>query len=129
MLAAFQKWNSALKTLDPENVIDLYAPDAILLPTVADDVRTTKEERRQYFIDFLKNEPQGELDEHHIRLVGRDSLGLPNAVSNQGIYTFELKAAGKKVQARYTFNYVREGERWLIKKHHSSAMPEATKPE
>eukprot|EP00892_Ulva_mutabilis_P003658 jgi/Ulvmu1/1664/UM114_0035.1 len=127
VLAAFQKWNNALKTLNPENVIDLYAPDAILLPTVADDVRTTKEERRKYFIDFLKNQPEGELDEYHIRLIGRDGLGLPCAVSNQGIYTFELKASGKKVQARYTYNYVREGDRWLIKKHHSSAMPEATK--
>jgi uncharacterized protein (TIGR02246 family) len=129
VLEAFKKWNNALKTLDPETVIDLYAPDAILLPTVADDVRTTKEERRKYFIDFLKKEPEGELDEYHIRLIGRDALGLPNAVSNQGIYTFKLKAEGKKVQARYTFNYVRNGERWLIKKHHSSAMPEATRKE
>lgn len=127
VLAAFYKWNAALKTGDPEQVVDLYAPDAILLPTVADDVRTTKDERRSYFVDFLKNEPQGTLDEHHIRLVGRDSLGLPNAVSNQGIYTFNLAAAGKKVQARYTYNYVRSGDRWLIKKHHSSAMPEETK--
>lgn len=129
VLQAFEKWNNALKTLDPEQVIDLYAPDAILLPTVADDVRTTKQERRDYFIQFLQNEPQGVLDEHHIRLIGRDGLGLPSAVSNQGIYTFDLKAAGKKVQARYTYNYVRDGERWLIKKHHSSAMPESTKKE
>ena len=126
VLNAFQKWNNALKTLNPENVIDLYSADAILLPTVADNVRTTKEDRRQYFTDFLALQPEGELDEYHIRLIGRDALGLPNAVSNQGIYTFELKTSGKKVQARYTYNYVRDGERWLIKKHHSSAMPEAT---
>jgi uncharacterized protein (TIGR02246 family) len=126
ILAAFYKWNNALATLNPENVIDLYSPDAILLPTVSDDVRTTKEERRQYFIDFLKKQPQGTLDEYHIRLIGRDALGLPDAVSNQGIYTFELRESGAKVQARYTYNYVRDGGRWLIKKHHSSAMPEAT---
>lgn len=30
----------------------------MLLPTVADDVRTTREERREYFINFLKNKPQ-----------------------------------------------------------------------
>lgn len=107
VLDAFYKWNSALKTLDPEAVADLYAPDAILLPTIADDVRTTKAGRTSYFVDFLANKPQGDLDEYHIRLIGRDSLGLPNAVSNLGIYTFELGASGKKVQARYTFNYVR----------------------
>lgn len=125
VLRAFAKWNSALATLDPENVVDCYAEDAVLLPTVADDLRTTKDERRAYFVDFLKNKPQGELDEYHVRLIGRDDMGLPSAVSNQGIYTFEMGASGQKVQARYTFNYVRVGEQWLIKKHHSSAMPEA----
>lgn len=127
VLDAFYKWNAALKTLDPEQVADLYAPDAILLPTIADDVRTTKAARQSYFVDFLANKPQGELDEYHVRIIGRDNLGLPSAVSNQGIYTFVLGASGKKVQARYTYNYVRSGDRWLIKKHHSSAMPEATK--
>jgi hypothetical protein len=57
VLDAFYKWNSALKTLDPEAVADLYAPDAILLPTIADDVRTTKAGRTSYFVDFLANKP------------------------------------------------------------------------
>lgn len=96
----------------------------MLLPTVADDVRTTREERRQYFEEFCKIKPQGKLDEYHIRLIGRDSLGLPNAVSNQGVYTFTKGSDGSTVQARYTFNYARESGRWMIKKHHSSAMPE-----
>ena len=30
----FQKWNDALKTRDPKNVVALYDTDAILLPTV-----------------------------------------------------------------------------------------------
>lgn len=127
VLGAFSKWNSALATLNPENVVDCYAEDAVLLPTVADDLRTTKDERREYFVNFLQNKPQGELDEYHIRLIGRDGLGLPSAVSNQGIYTFEMGASGDKVQARYTFNYERVGNEWLIKKHHSSAMPEMKK--
>lgn len=107
-------------------MIQLYAPDAILLPTVADDVRTTKAGRRDYFEHFLKHEPVGTIDEYNIRILGRDGLGMPNAVSNQGIYTFDLTASGKKVQARFTYNYVRLGERWFIKVHQSSAMPEAT---
>lgn len=48
-------------------------------------MRTTKEARREYFANFLQNRPQGKLDEYHIRLIGRDSLGLPNAVRTHGV--------------------------------------------
>lgn len=124
ILRAFDAWNASLQTGDPDAVKALYAEDAVLLPTVSDGARTTAAERRDYFVNFLQNKPDGTLDEHHIRLIGRDALGLPSAASNQGIYTFKMGASGDSVQARYTFNYVRVGEQWLIKKHHSSAMPE-----
>lgn len=89
-------------------------------------MRTTKASRHDYFVNFLQKKPEGALDECHVRLMGRDALGLPNAASIQGIYTFLMKATGDKVQARYSYIYVREGDEWLIKVHHSSAMPEAT---
>ena len=37
--ALFKQWNSALKTGDPKQVAALYAADAILLPTVSNQVR------------------------------------------------------------------------------------------
>lgn len=36
----FDDWNQALATKDPEKVASLYAHDAVLLPTVSNEVRT-----------------------------------------------------------------------------------------
>ena len=41
----FDRWNSSLATLDPEKVVENYAPDAVLLPTVSNKPRLTQEER------------------------------------------------------------------------------------
>ena len=45
----FQLWNNALATLDPEQVAARYSKNAILLPTVSDTPRTTKESITDYF--------------------------------------------------------------------------------
>jgi hypothetical protein len=37
----FDAWNQALATKDPNKVADLYAHDAVLLPTVSNEVRQT----------------------------------------------------------------------------------------
>jgi hypothetical protein len=55
----FGLWNNALATLDPAQVANRYASNAILLPTVSDEPRTTKEGITNYFVNFLKNQPQG----------------------------------------------------------------------
>ena len=42
--ALFADWNAALATGDPEKVADRYAPNAVLLPTVSNQVRSTRAE-------------------------------------------------------------------------------------
>ena len=77
----------------------------------------TKEEKEDYFHHFLENKPVGKIDYSHIE------IGC-NTASDAGIYTFTYGTTGKKVQARYSFNYQWDGKNWLISQHHSSAMPE-----
>jgi len=113
------KWNEALKTGKADEVVKLYAPNAILLPTVSNKVRRNHAEIKDYFEHFLAYKPTGKINEQSIRIHG------PVAIDS-GLYTFTLTKDGKKkeVRARYTFVYYRQADRWLIVEHHSSAMPE-----
>ncbi len=118
--ALFEKWNQALQSGDPEQVASLYAPDAVLLPTVSNQVRRNRQEIKDYFHMFLARRPKGRIDWSNIRI-------FEDIAINSGIYTFELSPPGQdplSVQARYTFVYRWSTDRWLIIEHHSSVMPQ-----
>lgn len=113
----FEGWNAALATLEPTRVADRYAAESILLPTVSNVPRLTRQARIDYFTSFLQSRPQGRIDSRQIQIAC-------NTAIDAGVYTFTF-GDGKQVQARYTFTYGWNGKRWLITSHHSSAMPEA----
>ena len=62
----FYLWNDALATGDSKAVANRYAKDAVLLPTVSDIPRTDRESIIDYFNNFLKLEPQGEIKESYV---------------------------------------------------------------
>lgn len=112
----FDVWNDALQTGDPKKVAALYETNGILLPTVSNKVRHNHEEIEDYFVHFLAKGPVGKIDEANVRTF--DQIAI-----NSGVYTFTFKD-GAVVQARFTFVYRWNGERWMIIEHHSSQMPE-----
>ena len=114
--ALFEEWNTALQTGEPKNVTALYESNAILLPTISNQVRHNHEEIEDYFIHFLAKDPKGVINESNIRTFG-------NIAINSGIYTLTF-SDGNSVQARFTYVYRWNGQRWLIVEHHSSALPE-----
>lgn len=116
VLALFEKWNDVLQTGDAEQVAALYDADAILLPTVSNQVRHNHAERVDYFVNFLAKGPVGKIDEANVRIWGDLAI-------NSGIYTFTFKD-GSVVPARFTYLYRFNGEGWKIVEHHSSMMPE-----
>merc|ERR1712157_353224 len=113
----FHKWNDALATGDPKKVAARYAKNAVLLPTVSNEPRTTPEGIENYFVDFLKKKPQGVVTSANILI--KDGI-----CRDAGVYEFTMGIDGSKVTARYTFTYVYEDGEWKIAHHHSSAMPE-----
>lgn len=119
--ALFDDWNDTLRTGGPHDMALLYAEDAVLLPTVSNEVRSNREEVADYFEHFLKLHPRGVINEQHIDVLDN------NTAVNSGVYTFDLIRDGQPtfVVARYSFLYEKVGGKWLIKSHHSSAMPEA----
>lgn len=116
----FENWNKALQTGDSGAVAALYAPGAILVPTLSNRIRHTSGEIRDYFDHFLKKWPIGRLTESNIRIFN-------DVAVNSGRYVFSLlNASGGRddVPARFTFVYRRVDSGWLIVEHHSSLMPE-----
>ncbi len=112
----FEEWNRALQTGDPKVVAGLYEYNAILLPTVSNQVRHNHEEIEDYFVHFLAKEPVGSIDEANIRTFGDIAI-------NSGVYTFTFKD-GQSVTARFTYVYRWNGQDWKIVEHHSSQLPE-----
>jgi uncharacterized protein (TIGR02246 family) len=116
----FDRWNAALQTKNPDEVVKNYAPDAVLLPTVSNKPRTSPQEIRDYFVHFLEKSPKGSINSRTVHTGCNDAYDV-------GTYTFTVTdAAGKtsQVPARYTFVYELRNGKWLIVHHHSSAMPE-----
>ena len=115
----FNQWNDALQTGNAKTVAQLYAEDAVLLPTVSNLPRTSPEEIEDYFKHFLEKKPYGIIKQRNVK------KGC-NKLTDAGIYDFEVESNGKKetVPARYTFVYEYRNNQWKIVHHHSSMMPE-----
>ncbi len=118
--ALFTRWEASLHTGDADKVVENYAKNAVLLPTVSNKPRKTPDEIRDYFEHFLQKKPKGKIDTSTIHIGCNEAFDV-------GTYTFELTGSDgsvTKVPARYTFIYQLVKNKWLITHHHSSAMPE-----
>lgn len=111
----FDDWNTAIQTGDPDKVVALYAADAVLVPTLSNDVRTSPAEIRHYFVEFLAKKPRARLDESYVRLYG-------DVAVNSGIYSFFFGTSPTPTQARYSFVYRRTAPGWRVIEHHSSLL-------
>jgi uncharacterized protein (TIGR02246 family) len=113
----FDRWNNSLKTGNPREVAANYADKSVLLATLSNKPRVTREEKIDYFEHFLENKPSGKINWRTIKIDCTTAIDI-------GLYTFTLGKTGQEVKARYTFTYKWDGKQWLISTHHSSMMPE-----
>ena len=105
-----------LKTGNPDKVVSMYEDDAVLLPTMSNTPRLTRDAKRDYFVHFMEKHPVGSINNRAVR------IGYNDAIAS-GLYTFKFED-GRSVAARYTYTYAWNGQDWRITSHHSSAMPE-----
>ncbi|WP_277207846.1 SgcJ/EcaC family oxidoreductase [Isoptericola croceus] len=121
--ALFGQWNAAVESGDPEEVADLYASDAVLLPTLSPEVRTTRAGIVDYFEHFLAKNPSGERLQSYVTVLdGRSAI-------DTGVYRFTFTdedGTTTFADARYTFVYEKQHGQWLIVNHHSSLLPDAS---
>jgi uncharacterized protein (TIGR02246 family) len=118
--AATMKWGETLGQNDPDRVVALYAPDAVLWGTLSPTVRADRAALRDYFVGAFKVLPNLKVTfgEQLIRVYGTTAV-------NTGYYTFSYVKDGesKTLPARYSFTLIKDGDNWMIVDHHSSAMP------
>ncbi len=81
--ALFDRWNASLQTKNPDEVVKNYTADAVLLPTMSNEVRTTPQEIRDYFVHFLEKNPKGVINTRTIHLGCNDAFDV-------GTYTFTV---------------------------------------
>ena len=123
-----QNWLDTVCRHNPQDIVDLYASDGVLLGTVAKTMKVGRAEIIEYFNMFVEKRPCGKFTEINVQNFGN------NYAVADGTYTFKLTEDGEttEVPARFTFvlrkvvggpNTPNRGG-WLIASHHSSANPE-----
>lgn len=118
--ALLDDWSAALASGDAAQIADLYAPDAVLLPTASYQIRLEPGQIRRYFQDIMQRTPSARFMEVHSRRL--DTVGI-----NSGIYTFKMHrddGTPFELVCRFTFVYLLFDGVWKIIEHHSSIMPD-----
>ena len=123
--ATTREWMATVTSGNPtvvEDVLALYAEDAILLATVSEQIRDTKDELRDYF-KFFTVLPNLSAKDYIPTIRVYDDIAINSCYS-----TFMFTSgpgAVVEVPARYTFVYRKINGKWMIVEHHSSGIPTA----
>ncbi len=114
------KWAKAVKSRDPEQVLQLYHPDGVLWATLSPVIRHGHPAIHDYFVGFLNREGiECKFTSNQVREYGE-------FLFHSGAYVFTWKAGRNtiRVPARFSFVYKMEAGKWFIMEHHSSLFPD-----
>jgi len=115
----FQLWSEAVSSGSGGDIAALYAPDAVLLPTLAPAPRLGRDSIGSYYSTLSRRMER-------IRTIKRTIKLRCNIALDTGVLAFNLAAAnggaGQTTAARYTLVYEYVGGHWLIVHDHSSVM-------
>lgn len=116
--ALLSQWAEAVSRQSLEDVLALYAEDAMLVPTVQNALAVTAADRRSYFEGFLSKQGLNcRIDSVETRVVSGGA-----AVTLAGHYTFSFVEddAPQSVAARFLYTVSGIDDLWRIEAHHSS---------
>jgi uncharacterized protein (TIGR02246 family) len=121
--AVVDRWSAAYTSNDPEAVVKLYAPDAILLGTVSPVMSVGTEAIRTYFSRLKGSGNKNALGDKRTISIS------DNAVLITGFYEFVGMQDGKPTPrpSRFTMLVTKRDGEWLIAHHHSSPHVQPTK--
>jgi uncharacterized protein (TIGR02246 family) len=110
------QWVEAFNANDVDSLVDLYAPDAILIGTTASNLIEGKDAVRNYFSRLEQSGDKVSIDT--LKVI----LPLDDVAYVTGFYTFGGVRQGhpSTTKAGFTMVLVKRGSKWLIAHHHSS---------
>ncbi|PKV12593.1 DUF4440 domain-containing protein [Xanthomonas prunicola] len=116
------RWAETVGRRDIDALLALYAADAILVPTLSDDIRGRYEDRRTYFESFLAVDGLS----CGVTVQKKRVSSKLGTVVIGGLYTFVFVRNGvsEPVNARFLFTFEEIEGQWLITGHHSSRASE-----
>ena len=120
-LQVVEQWAQAFTDSDVDDIVKLYAPDALFLGTGSKTVVTKPEELRQYFEQVFRSlKSRGVKVGDHAAMVVSDTV-----VVVTGLDTVTGVRDGTPVSAngRVTFVVAKRGSDWQIVHFHRSALP------
>ena len=122
-LAAYQKFFEAFITDNHDQIVRLFAPDALFYGTRSTELVTTPEGVRKYFVEALTG-TRGTVKATPFEQTA--SVLSDDVVAISGKWQSERTSDGKMVTSGPSRNTVvmhKRGERWLIVQFHNSPTP------
>ena len=115
MIDMLQTWIENIKSNDANKVADLYHKKGLLLGTFSNIERKGHSLILDYFNNLLKSQVD-------VEIVTKHEYKSETIATASGLYNFILN--GQKIEARFSFVFLKTKERWKILSHHSSVLPE-----
>ena len=117
-----KSWMSLAESGDQKAVLDLYAKEASLIPTLWNMPRETSVQRAEYFEMFVPR-IVGEVTPGYIR----ETKIAEDTYLYFGILDFDLDIGKTGARKSFLIHKENNGD-WKIMHHHSSQLPEVGKP-
>ena len=115
MIDMLQNWVENIRSNDANKVADLYHKKGLLLGTFSNIERSGQNLILDYFNDLLKSQVD-------VEIVTKHEYKSETIATASGLYNFILN--GQKIEARFSFVFLKTKERWKILSHHSSVLPQ-----
>jgi uncharacterized protein (TIGR02246 family) len=119
-LSVIEKFKKSFDAGDVQALVNLFAPDAILLGTTSPKIAKTRQEIEEYFQALTQ------FTSRSFTVDNDSAIVLSNdAVLFAGFDTFVLVRDGKTIEvpARFTFVIAKTNDGWQIAHFHSSMRP------
>ena len=115
MINILQTWIEKIRSNDASEVTNLYHKQGLLLGTFSNIERNGQKLILEYFKNLLRSQVDVEIITIH-------EYKTESISTASGLYNFILN--NKKIEARFSFVFLKTKEKWKILSHHSSVLPE-----